>query len=65
MDRNGFMRNLTGINKYITLDESIVTIGISGINGQVELTEVISLEESKVIDVNLTSHEELKSSNFE
>jgi hypothetical protein len=52
------------------VDESIVTIGI---NGQVELgrqavkgtIKAISLEEGMVIDVNLTSHEDLKSSNFE
>jgi len=52
------------------VDESIVTIGIIG---QVELgrkslkgtTEAISLEEGVVIDVNLKSHEDLNSSNFE
>jgi hypothetical protein len=33
MDRDGFMRDLTGLNKYMIVDESIVTIGISGISG--------------------------------
>jgi hypothetical protein len=36
MDKDGFMRDLIGLNRYMTVDESIVTIGISGINGQVE-----------------------------
>jgi hypothetical protein len=58
------------------MDESIVTIGISGINGingkmesgrqtTKHTAEAISLEESMIIDVNLTSHEYLKLSNFE
>jgi hypothetical protein len=61
MDRDGFVRYLTCINRYITVVESIVTIGINGIcviSGQVESGNM-------VIDVNLTSHEDLKSSNFE
>jgi hypothetical protein len=58
------------------MDKSIVIIGISGINGingkmesgrktTKHTAEAISLEESMIIDVNLTSHEYLKSSNFE
>jgi hypothetical protein len=73
MNIHGFMRALTGLKTYMTMDEIIVTIGISGINGQVEsgrrvvkgTIEAISLEEGMVIDVNLTSHEDLKSSKFE
>jgi hypothetical protein len=70
MERDGFMRYLTCINRYMIVYESIVTIGI---NGQVEskrksvkgTTEAISLEEGMVIHVNLTSHEDLKLGNFE
>jgi hypothetical protein len=73
MERDGFMRDLIGLEKYMKMDESIITIGISGINGQVEsrrkvvkdTTKNILLEEAMVIDVNFTSHEDLKSSNFE
>jgi hypothetical protein len=32
-EQDGFMRDLTGLNKYITLDERILAIGISGISG--------------------------------
>jgi hypothetical protein len=31
MDKDGFMRHLTGLNRYMTVDESILTIGIGGI----------------------------------
>jgi hypothetical protein len=33
MDIDGFMRALIGLNRYMTVDESIVTIGIIGISG--------------------------------
>jgi len=39
MERDGFMRDLTGLNRYMTMDERTVTIeisGVSGINRQVE-----------------------------
>jgi hypothetical protein len=76
MDIDELMGSLKGLKRYMTVDEIIVTIGISRINGiigQVELgrkvvkgtIEAISLEEGMVIDVNLKIHEELKSSNFE
>jgi hypothetical protein len=31
MEKYGFMRDLTGLNKHMAVDESIVIIGISGI----------------------------------
>jgi len=48
------MRDLIGLNRYMIRDEGILTIGFSGISGQVELG-------SMVIKVNLKSHEDLKS----
>jgi hypothetical protein len=36
MDKDQFMRDLTGIKRYMTMGEIIVIIGISGISGQVE-----------------------------
>jgi hypothetical protein len=36
MDINEFMRALTGLNRYMIVDESIVTIGIGGMSGQAE-----------------------------
>jgi hypothetical protein len=36
MDRDGFMRSLEGLDRYMTEHIYIFTIGISGINGQVE-----------------------------
>jgi hypothetical protein len=32
-DIDGFIKDLVGINRYMTVDESIVTVGINGING--------------------------------
>jgi hypothetical protein len=36
MDINEFMRALTGLNRYMTVDENTVTIGIYGMSGQEE-----------------------------
>jgi hypothetical protein len=36
MGRYGFMRTLIGLNRYMIVDESILSIGIDGISGQVK-----------------------------
>jgi hypothetical protein len=35
MERDGFMRDLTGINRYMKVNGIIVTIGISGIKKEI------------------------------